>query len=133
MLVMVEKFTLTEANFIVFAIKNYVNPQCMDEDEFNDDLKRIKYIKRLLNRYRTSGVLKERLILNHIIVLYNVFEIRAATRMLFFKLEKELWPALKTFLVYLHYMPNTVDGLQETIYSEEISIDNKVFDILKGI
>ena len=96
---------LNEKNFLLYAMKEYNNPQCVDVDEFNDDLKKIKYIKRLLNQYISEGILKERLLLNHIIVFFNVFSTKAATRILFYKMEEEFWPMLKTFLFYLNYMP----------------------------
>lgn len=96
---------LNSKNFVLFAAKNYNNMQCMTQEEFEEDLQRFKYIKRLLNRYETNGELAERLILNHLIVLYNVFGIKAANHMMFYKIEEKNWPALKTFLVYLNYLP----------------------------
>jgi len=98
---------LDESNFLLYAARHYENPQCYDTIEFYDDLKRIKYIRRLFNIYQESGELKERLILNHIIILYNVFGVIPATRMLFFKLfeHKE---QLKPFLVFLNFMPLSV-------------------------
>ena len=92
---------LNEKNFLLYAMKEYNNPQCTEVEEFNDDLKKIKYIKRLLNQYVSEGVLKERLLLNHIIIFYNVFPPAAATRILFFKIEEKFWPILKPFLFYL--------------------------------
>ncbi len=94
---------LNEKNFLLYAMQHYENPQCVEVEEFNDDLKKIKYIKRLFNQYAIEGVLKERLLLNHIIVFYNVFSVEAATRILFYKLEENIWPMLKTFLFYLVY------------------------------
>ena len=102
---------LNEKNFLLYAMKEYNNPQCVDVDEFNDDLKKIKYIKRLLNQYISEGILKERLLLNHIIVFFNVFTTKAATRILFFKLEEEVWPMLKTFLFYLNFLPNKIESI----------------------
>jgi hypothetical protein len=98
---------LDETNFLLYAARHYENPQCYDTIEFYDDLKRIKYIRRLFNIYQESGELKERLILNHIIILYNVFGVIPATRMLFFKLfeHKE---QLKPFLVFLNFMPLSI-------------------------
>ena len=95
---------LSEVNFLLYAARHYENPQCYDTIEFYDDLKRIKYIRRLLNIYQESGELKERLILNHIIILYNVFGVIPATRMLFFKLYEHK-EQLKPFLVFLNFMP----------------------------
>jgi hypothetical protein len=92
--------------------------------EFEEDLKRIKYVKRLIRRYRITGELKERLILNHIIVLANVFGTEAAVRMLFFKFDEEDYDILKTFLVFLNYMPKTVYGVKgRNIHSADIWVD----------
>jgi hypothetical protein len=96
---------LNNKNFLLFAAKNYNNAQCMTQEEFEEDLQRFKYLKRLFNRYSTSNELCERLILNHLIILYNVFGIKAANHMMFFKIEEKNWAALKTFLVYLNYLP----------------------------
>lgn len=98
---------LNEENFELYAANNYNNPQCLDVEEFYDDLARFKYIKRLLRKYKLTGEIQERLILNHLIILYNVFGIEAANRMMFHKMEQELWPAVKTFLIYLDYLPET--------------------------
>lgn len=116
---------LTEENFILYAAKNYNNPQCLDIEEFYDDLSRFKYIKRLLRKYQQSGIIQERLILNHIIIIYNVFGVEAANKMVFYKIEKELWPVLKTFLVYLNYLPENDKA--------EVSIDTYVTSILEKI
>jgi len=96
---------LTPDNIMMFAMKHYDNPSCVDNKEFLDDMKRFKYLKRLFRKYDTSNILKVRLILNHIIVLANVFGVDASSTLLFFKLDKKHWPMLKTFLVYLNYMP----------------------------
>ena len=95
---------LTEKNFVLFAAKNYSNPRILDVDEFDDDLIRFKYLKRLFSRYKDKGELQERLILNHLIVIHNVFSIEAATEMCFFKIDRVVWPALKTFLLYLNLL-----------------------------
>ena len=97
--------TLTLDNIMMFAMKHYDNPSCVDKKEFLDDMKRFKYLKRLFRKYDTSKVLKIRLILNHIIVLANVFGVDASSTLLFFKIDRKHWPILKTFLVYLNYMP----------------------------
>ena len=102
---MVSFSKLTAENINMFAMKHYDNPTCIDEKEFLDDMKRFKYLKRLFRKYDTSKELKTRLILNHIIVLNNVFGVDASTTLLFFKIEKQHWSILKTFLVYLHTMP----------------------------
>jgi len=93
---------ITPQNVVMYAIKNYDNPQCEGEKEFEDDLKRFKYIKRLLSRYYDTGILKERLLLNHLIVLNNVFSVEAATTLLLYKIQPTHWPALKSFLIYLN-------------------------------
>ena len=98
-------YNLTEENFTLFAMKHYDNPHCRGVNEFNDDLKKFKYLKRLFRKYRAGGGLKERLIINHIIVLYNLFGVDAASNMLFFKIDKKYWPQLKSFLIYLNVMP----------------------------
>ena len=92
---------LNDDNYIMFAIKYYDNPQCVTRDDFFEDLKRFKYIKRLFKRYLKTGQLKTHLLLNHFIILYNVFG-EAATPLLFFKMEKIYWSILKTFLIYLN-------------------------------
>ena len=102
---MVDFSTLTPENINMFAIKHYNNPTCVDEKEFLDDMKRFKYLKRLFRKYETSKDLKMRLVINHIIILANVFGVDAATTLLFFKIEKNHWPLLETFLVFLGYMP----------------------------
>jgi hypothetical protein len=91
-------------NFLLFAIKNYENPQAVTKEDFEKDLNHFKYIKRLLKRYRREGELKTHLLLNHFIVLYNIFG-EAATPMLFFKIEKELWSSLKSFIIFLNRLP----------------------------
>ena len=96
---------LNDDNIIYFAMKNYSNPSCKNVEEFQEDFNRIKYVKRLFNRYEQSGVLRERLILNHIITIYNVFGVDASSRMLFNRLDEKQYSMLKTFLVYLNYCP----------------------------
>ena len=102
---MVDFFFFLPENINMFAMKHYDNPSCVDEAEFLDDMKRFRYLKRLFRKYETSGELKLRLIINHIIILSNVFGVDATTTLLFFKTEVEHWSLLKTFLVYLHFMP----------------------------
>lgn len=98
---------LTKDNLIVFAAKHYYNPKCIDSEEFFEDLKRFKYIKRLLNRYKTSGELSERLILNHLIVIFNVFGNEAGLDILELKVELDHWSTLKPFLIFLKAIKNT--------------------------
>ena len=96
---------LNDSNYLLFAIKNYENPQAVTQDDFHDEIKRIKYIKRLLKRYRNTSELRTHLILNHFIVLFNVFG-DAGVPLLFFKLDKELWACTKSFLTYLGRIPD---------------------------
>jgi len=122
---------LNENNFLLYAAKHYSNPGCMGISELEDDLKRFKYIKRLLNRYRKTGEVNERLVINHLIVLYNVFG-RGATDMLFYKLEQEYWSDLKTYLVFLQRMPlETVvsKGIRET----DIPLNEDLIKVLRKI
>ena len=95
---------LTEDNFLLFAIKNYENPQAVTKDDFDKDLNHFKYIKRLLKRYKNTGELKTHLLLNHFIILYNIFG-DATTPMLFFKIEEDLWSVMKTFIIFLNRFP----------------------------
>ena len=130
---MLEK--LDEANFFLYAAKHYENPYCYDTLEFYDDLNKFKYLKRLFSRYEETGELKERLILNHIIVLYNLFGVEPTTRMLFLKL-KGYHQYLKPFLVLLNYMPEVVKkiGIEGTdIISSDISMDPTIVEKLREI
>lgn len=119
---------ITEENYMLFAMKVYENPQCKNVQEFHEDMNRIKYLKRLFKKYKSTGVLRERLILNHIIILYNVFGIQSATRILFARLDKELHPILKTFLVFLHMFP---DNIPETDLVS-IPLDKRITDRLRN-
>jgi len=116
---------LNNENFELFAVKHYDNPACLEPQDFYDDVAKFKYVVRLLRRYRETGNIQERLVLNHIITIYNVFKIPAATRMLFYKVDTDLWAALKTFLVYLNYLP-------ENLY-QNINIDLSIAKKLKDI
>ena len=95
---------LNSENFLLFAIKNYENPQAVTREDFDKDLNHFKYIKRLLKRYKSTGELKTHLLLNHFIVLYNIFG-EATTPMLFFKIESDLWSAMKSFIIFLGRFP----------------------------
>jgi|TARA_R110001606_G_scaffold378818_1_gene538623 hypothetical protein len=110
---------LNEENFTLFAIRHYDNPQCTSTEEFYEDIRRFRYLKRLLKRYAKSGELRERLILNHLIVLSNLFGVDNTLRMLEFKLESEFWPILKTCLLYLGYIDE--DWKQEIPLDEEVT------------
>ena len=96
---------LNEENFLLFAIKNYENPQAVSREDFEKDLNHFRYIKRLLKRYKLTGELKSHLLINHFIILYNIFG-EAATPMLFYKIERNLWSSIKTFIVFFNYPPN---------------------------
>ena len=95
---------VTEENLLLYAAKNYDNPLGASSEDFYEDLKRIKYIKRLVNRYIGYGELSERLVLNHLIVIFNVFDIKPSLRMLEFHIDKKYWYILKPFLIYLNYI-----------------------------
>jgi hypothetical protein len=126
---------LTEGNFQMFAMKAYVNPHCTDILEFHDDLKRIRYVKRLLRKYKETGELKERLIINHLVVLYNTFEPRAMTRMLFLKLDDYL-DCLKPFLILLSYWddPKKLGKINGKIFNDsEVSLDFGVIHVIRQI
>ena len=118
---------LNEDNFQLFAIKNYENPQAVTEDDFHKDLNHFKYIKRLLKRYRNTGELKTHLIINHFIVLYNIFG-EAATPMLFHKIEEELWPVMKTFVLFLNKLPD-----YPRCYIHDIDVDVACLEELQKI
>ena len=127
-------FELTEENFIMYAMKHYDNPYCKGMVEFLDDIKRFKYIKRLLGKYHSDKGLKERLIINHIIILNNLFGVDAATKMLFFKTEERFWPQLKTFLVFLNYMPEKIIISKDVVLIDsEIPLDNNIIEILRKV
>lgn len=125
---------LNNDNVLLYAMKHYDNPACHGIHEFTEDFDRIKYLKRLFKRYQQKSVLKERLILNHIIIVYNVFGVEAATRILFLRLEDDLWPILKTFLVFLNYMPERIHGIDgRDVISSDISLDQTLIEILRRI
>jgi hypothetical protein len=121
---------LNESNFLLYAMHHYDNTQCHSLEEFDEDLKKILYLKKLLSRYKNNGELRERLILNHIIVLYNIFG-DAATRMLFYKVEESCWDVLVTFLVYLDRMPEMIP--EYGIILSEIKLDETVIATLRKI
>ena len=98
-------YELTDDNFIIYAMKHYDNPSCKGLDEFRDDLKRFSYVKRLLKKHHAGDDLKERLIINHLIILYNLFGVKATAQMLFYKIDKTYWGKLKSFLLFLNVMP----------------------------
>jgi hypothetical protein len=126
---------LHDDNFMIFAMKAYDSPNCI-MSEFEEDLKRIKYIKRLIKRYRIWGEeeLKERLILNHLIILTNVFGVEASIRMLFFKTDTSDYHMLKPFLMFMSIMPNVVKGIKGIdIHSGDIPVDIYILSRLRSI
>jgi hypothetical protein len=124
---------LTEDNFQLFAMKHYLNPHCTDLLEFHDDLRKIRYIKRLFKKYEETGELKERLILNHLVILYNMFDSRAMTRMLFLKLD-EYKTYLKPFLMFLNYWPTDIGRIEgNKIVDSNISLDQGIIEALRKI
>ena len=124
---------LTNENYMLYAMKVYDKPNCI-MSEFKEDMKRFNYLKRLFRRYAKVGELRERLVINHIVVLYNVFGVEAATRLLFYKMAKSDYSVLKTYLLFLSYMPAIVKGIKgQDIKSSEISVDMKIAEVLRGI
>ena len=116
---------ITSENVMMFAIKHYDNPQCEGEKEFHDDMKRFKYVKRLLRKYKDYNILKERLLLNHIIVLNNLFGPEACVTLLLFKIQREHWETLKSFLLFLNI-------IREDEISD-IKENQEVLDILRKL
>ena len=124
---------LTPENILMYAMKAYDKPNCV-MSEFKEDLKRFNYLKRLFQRYRKVGDIKERLVINHLIVIYNVFGVEVSTRLLFYKLSKEDYSALKTYLLFLNYMPETVKGIKgHDIHSSDIPVDMDIAEVLRTI
>jgi hypothetical protein len=122
---------LTNDNILIYAVKAYDKPNCI-MSEFKEDMKRFNYLKRLFKRYRKVGELREQLVLNHLVVIYNVFGPEVATRILFFKMAKDDFPALKTYLLFLSCMPERVKGIKgHDIISSEIPVDMTIADILR--
>jgi hypothetical protein len=121
---------LNEDNFLLFAIKNYENPQAVTKEDFEKDLNHFKYIKRLLKRYKREGELKTHLLLNHFTILYNIFG-EATTPMLFFKIEKDLWSSLKSFIIFLGRFP---EYPKTTLHDIPVDINclSKLYKIYNG-
>jgi len=118
---------LNEENFLLFAIKHYENPSALTKEDFEKDLNHFKYIKRLLKRYKSSGELKVHLLINHFIILYNIFG-DATTPMLFFKIDQNLWSAIKTFIVFLDKLPD-----YPKCYIHDIEMDELCLEELEKI
>lgn len=121
---------LTENNFLLYAMHHYDNPQCHSIEEFEEDLRKFLYVKKLLTRYKKDNELRERLILNHIIVLYNVFG-DATTNMLFYKIDETCWDTLITFLVYLERMPESLP--QYSIKLSDVPLDETIITCLRKL
>lgn len=118
---------LSEDNFLLYAIKIYNNPHCQGMNEFYEDLNRIKYIKRLFNKYDTKKILKNRLLLNHLIILNNVFGNEGSSRILFYKIEKRYHAYLKSFLLFLQILPRTLPEIN----IDEVPVDHRIMKILQ--
>jgi hypothetical protein len=125
---------LNQNNFLLYAARYYDNPSCESIEEFYDDLNRFKYLKRLFSKYVESGELKERLVLNHLIALYNLFGAIPTTKMLFSKVDEEHWHILKPFLVYLGYLPDKIYGVngKSCVICSDIKMDQDIVDRLRN-
>lgn len=116
---------LSEDNFLLFAARNYYSPNCIDAEEFFNDLRRFNYLKRLINRYKEGGILSERLMLNHIIIIFNVFGISPALKMMEYKIGLDNWHIIKPFLIFLKY-------IKPEEYAE-VSMDSEIVEALRKI
>ena len=124
---------LTEDNMMLYAAKAYDKPNCI-MSEFTEDMKKLNYLKRLFRRYRKHGEMRERLILNHIVVLYNLFGPEVTARLLFFSMSKEDYSILKTYLVFLNIMPDRIFGINgKDIISSDISVDMNIANELRNL
>lgn len=124
---------LTESNYLLFAIKIYDNPGCSSEKEFIDDFRKIKSVEKHFKKYKKSGKIKERLVLNHIITIFNIFGPNIV-RILFLKIDKKYWDILKSFLIYLNYLPDVITGINSlNIDTTKICSDVRINKILLGI
>jgi len=124
---------LNNENFIIYAMKAYDKPNCL-MSEFKEDMKKFNYLKRLFHKYRKAGELREQLVLNHLVVIHNVFGPEPATRMLFYRMSKEDYSALKTYLIFLNWMPNVVKSIKgQDIRSSDIEVDMTIAEALRKI
>ena len=124
---------LNNENFIIYAMKAYEKPNCL-MSEFKEDMKKFNYLKRLFHKYRKSGELKEQLVLNHLVVIYNVFGPEPATRMLFYRMSENDYSVLKTYLIFLNLMPAIVKSIRgQDIRSSDIEVDMTVAEVLRKI
>ena len=124
---------LNNENFIIYAMKAYDKPNCL-MSEFKEDMKKFNYLKRLFHKYRKAGELREQLVLNHLVVLYNVFGPEVVSRLLFFKVPKDDYPALKTYMIFLNIMPDRIRGIKGyDIISSDIPVDMAIAESLRQI
>jgi hypothetical protein len=124
---------LNDDNFLMYAVKCYTSPHCI-QSEFDGDIKRTKYLKRLFRRYKITKSVKERLILNHIILLNNVFGPVATARILFYRIDERDYDILKSFLAYLNIMPDVIYGIRgKNIYTQDIPLEQNILEILRAI
>jgi len=122
---------LNDSNIELYAIKYYINHNCIDKEEFIEDYNRFKYIKRLVKKYVQSGELRERLILNHLVILFNTFETKACIRMLYFKM-KEYFHILKPFLILMNRLPKEIkDENNQIVYMSYIPLDNNIVEVIR--
>ena len=122
---------LTESDFLNYAMRHYDNPSCRTINEFNNDLNRFKYLKKLFQRYEDKKEENFLLMLNHIMILFNVFKREHCIKMLFFKVDRKHWPLLKTFLVGLSYMPDEIPELG--LVSSDITVNEQIAKFMRGI
>lgn len=124
---------LTNDNIMLYAMKAYEKPDCI-MSEFKEDMKRFNYLKRLFRRYRKYDEMRERLVLNHLVVLYNVFGVETLSRLLFFKVTKEDYPIVKTYLLFLSCMPEVIRGIKgDDVLSADIPVDMKIAELLRNL
>ena len=124
---------LTEDNVMLYAIKAYDKPNCI-MSEFSEDMKRFNYLKRLFRRYRKHNEMRERLVLNHLVVLNNVFGVEATTRLLFYEMSPNDYPQLKTYLLFLSCMPDVIVGIKgKNILSPSIEVDMEIANVLRTL
>jgi acetoacetate decarboxylase len=124
---------LTSENILIYAMKAYDRPDCI-MSEFKEDMKRFNYLKRLFRKYRKLGEIKDRLVINHLVVLYNVFGVEVATRLLFYKVSEEDHITLKTYLLFLNYMPSVIPKINgKDILSSDIAVDMNIAEVLRQI
>lgn len=123
---------LTKDTFELYAAKHYNNPSCISKEEFEEDLCRFRYVKRLCNRYQETGQIKERLLLNHLVILYNLFG-RACTTMLYFKIPEQDWSVITPFIEFLGFLPPTIKDLKPVLQTEVILQDESVKHLLQNL